>query len=52
MTLLWLRYGYVVAAAVAGATACTESVLWLLCQPEEKKYICSSDGSSHLLPAS
>ena len=52
MTLLWLRYGYVVAAAVACATARTETVLWLPCQPEEKKHICSSDGSSHLLPAS
>ena len=49
MALLWLRYGYVVAAA-AGATAWTGAVLRLPCQPGEKKPICSSDDPSHLLP--
>jgi len=52
MAVLWLHYGYVVAAAAAGATAWTETVLWLPCQPGEKKHICSFDSSSHLLPTS
>ena len=50
MALLWLHHGYVVAAAAAGATAWTGTVLRLPCQPGEKKPICSSDDSSHLLP--
>ena len=48
MALLWLHHGYVVAAAAAGATAWTGTVLRLPCQPGEKKPICSSDDSSHL----
>ena len=47
MALLWLHHGYVVAAAAAGATAWTGTVLRLPCQPGEKKPICSYDDSSH-----
>ena len=52
MAVLWLCYGYVVAAATAAASARREAVLRLLCQPGENKHICSSCGSSCLLPAS
>ena len=50
--MLWLCYGYVVATATAAALARREAVLWLLCQPGENKCVCTSYGSSHLLPAS
>lgn len=49
MALLWLRYGHVVAAATAAVSA---RLLWLLGQPTENKGVCSSYGSSSLLPAS
>ena len=50
--ILWLCYGYVVAAATAAVSARREAVLWLPCQPGENKRVCSSYGSSSLLPAS
>ena len=50
--MLWLCYGYVVAAATAAASARREAVLWLPCQPGENKCVCGSYGSSSLLPAS
>ena len=31
--MFWLRYGYVMAAAIAAASARREALLWLLCQP-------------------
>ena len=52
MALLWLHYAYVVAAAMAAASARREAVFWLLCQPGENKPVCSSHSSLHLLPAS
>ena len=52
MALLWLCYGYVVAAATAAESARREAVLWLPCQPGENKCVCGSYGSSSLLPAS
>ena len=52
MTLLWLHYGYVVAVAMAAASASRETAIWLLCQTGENKPVCSSHGSSNLLPAS
>ena len=45
MAVLWLHYGYVVAAAAADAATSREAVLWLLCQPGENKRVCSSYGS-------
>ena len=50
--ILWLRYGYVVAAATAAVSERRESVLWPLSQPGGNKHVCSSYGSSSLLPAS
>ena len=35
MTLLWLHYGYVVAVAMAAASASRETAIWLLCQTGE-----------------
>ena len=52
MAVLWLHYGYVVAAATADAATSRKAVLWLLCQPGENKRVCSSYGSSSLLPSS
>ena len=52
MVLLWLYYGYVVAAAPAAASARRKAVLWLPCQPGDNKHVCSSYGSLSLLPAS
>ena len=52
MALLWLLYGSVVAAATIAASARTEAVLWLPCQPGENKRVCSCYGfpfSSSLL---
>ena len=50
--LLWPHYDYIVAAAIAATTARREAVLWLPCQPGKNKRVCSSYGSSSLLPAS
>ena len=50
--MLWLRYGYVMAAATAIASDRRQAVLWLPCQPGENKHVCSSYDSLHLLPAS
>ena len=50
--MLWFRYSYVAAAATAAVSARKEAVLWPPCQPGENKRVCSSCGSSHLLPAS
>ena len=52
MAPLWLRFGYVVAAAVAAMSARREAVLWLPFQPGENKHVHSSCGSPNLLPAS
>ena len=52
MVLLWLYYGYVVAAAPAAASARRKAVLWLSCQPAENKLVCDSYSSLRLLPAS
>ena len=52
MAMSWLRYGYVIAAAMAAASARREAVLWLPCQPGEDKRVCSSGGSSQFPPAS
>ena len=52
MAPLWLLYGSVVAAATIAASARTEAVLWLPCQPGENKRVCSCYGfpfSSSLL---
>ena len=46
--MLWLHYGYVMAAALARR----EAVLWLPCQPGGNKHVCSSYGSWCLLPTS
>ena len=51
MVLLWLCYGYVVAAAMAAASARKEVVSWLLFQPGENKRVCTSYSASNLLPA-
>ena len=50
--ILRLCYGYVAAAATAAASGRREAVFWLPCQPGENKCVCSSYGSSRLLPAS
>ena len=54
--MLWLRYSSVMVllwlAATAAKSARREAVLWLPCQPGENKCVCSSYGSSRLLPAS
>ena len=50
MAVLWLRRGYVVAAATAAAAASREAVSWPLCQAGASKRVCSSYGSS-LLPS-
>ena len=50
--MLRLCYGYVAAAATAAASGRREAVFWLPCQPGENKCVCSSYGSSRLLPAS
>ena len=50
--MLWLCYGYVMSTAMAAASTRREALLWLLCQPGEKKCVCSPFGSSHLLPDS
>ena len=52
MAMSWLRYGYVIAAAMAAASARREAVLWLPCQPGKNKRVSSSYGSSSLLSAS
>ena len=39
-------------AAMTAAPARREAVFWLLCQPGENKRVCSSYGSSSLLPSS
>ena len=52
MVMLWLHYGYVVAAAMAAVSARRGAVLWLWCQSGENKHTCSSHGSSGLLPGS
>ena len=52
MATLWLHYDYVMAAAMATASARRKAVLRPRCQPGEKKCVCSSYGSSCLLPAS
>ena len=44
--MLWLRYGYVVAAATIAASAKTEAVSWLPCQPGENKRVCGCYGSA------
>lgn len=45
-------YGCVMAAATdVAALARREAVLWLPCQPGENTHVCSSYGSSSLLPA-
>ena len=46
--MLWLHYGYVMAAALARR----EAVLWPPCQPGGNKHVCSSYGSWCLLPTS
>ena len=38
--MLWLPYGYVMAAAMAAKSAKRKAVLWLLCQPGENKCVC------------
>ena len=50
--MLWLCYSYVAAAAMAAVSAWKEAMLWPPCQPGENKSVCTSYGSSHLLPAS
>ena len=50
--MLWLCYGYVMAAAIAVASARREAVLWLPCQPRENKRFCHSYSSLCLLPVS
>ena len=40
--ILWLRYGFLMAAAIAVASAGREVVFWPLCQPGENKHVCSS----------
>ena len=45
-------YGYVMTAATDAALARREAVLWLPCQPGENIHVCTSYGSSSLLPAS
>ena len=50
--MLWLRYGYVMAAATAAASARREAASWLPCQSGEDKRVCSSYSSLSLLPAS
>ena len=52
MALLWLHFGYAVAATMAAVSARREAVLWLPFQPGENKHVCSSFVSPHLLPAS
>ena len=52
MPTLCFFYSYVMAATVAAVSARREAVLWLSCQPEENKLVCSSYGSLSLLPAS
>ena len=52
MATLWLHYDYVMAAAMATVSARRKAVLRPRCQPGEKKCVCSSYGSSCLLPAS
>ena len=52
MPTLWFLYSYVMAATVAAVSARRETVLWLPCQPEENKLVCSSYGSLSLLSAS
>lgn len=49
--ILWLRYGFLMAAAIAVASAGREVVFWPLCQPGENKHVCSSYSSSQLTPA-
>ena len=50
--MLWLCYGYVMAAAMAAVSTRGEAVLWLPCQSGENKCFCSSCGSLSFLPAS
>ena len=52
MPMLWLSYGYIMAAATAAASASRKDVLWPSCQPAENKHICGSCSSLCLLPAS
>ena len=52
MNMSQLRSGYVMAAAMAAASARREAVLWLPCQPGENKCVCSSYGFLSLLPVS
>ena len=49
MAILLLHYGYVVATAMAAASARREAVLQLPCQPGECKQVCSSYSSLSLL---
>ena len=41
MTVLLLRYDYVVPAAKAAVSARKEAVLWLPCQPGDNKRVCT-----------
>ena len=50
--ILWLLYGYVVTVDMTAASSRRVAVLWLPCQPVEKKCVHSSYGSLPLLPAS
>ena len=52
MVPLWLCYGHVMTAAMAAVSARREAVLWPPYQPGENKCVCSSHGSSILLPSS
>ena len=40
--MFWLHYGYVMAVAMAAASAGREAMLQLPCQPGESKCVCSS----------
>lgn len=52
LAVLWLHYGYIVAAATALVSARMETVLWLPCHPGENEHVCSSCCSLSLLAAS
>ena len=40
--ILWLRYGFAMAAPIAVASARREVVFWPLCQSGENKHVCRS----------
>ena len=40
--MFWLHYGYVMAVAMAAASAGREAMLQLPCHPGENKRVCSS----------